>query len=308
MLKSIVPPSGVYLMALDIRLVKICCRRRGSPMMSSWTTSLRWTCNVCFFCFKSGCSVKRTFSTSSARLNSLSLTESLPLSILDMSSTSLMRSSNRLDDLVILFRHSNMLSALCTFALAISVMPTIPFMGVRISCDMLDKNSLLAWFAWFALSQASFKACVYKLSFSRASVTSLAMRSPSTFPVRSSLVRIIFCLMNIGCFPSETSLYSRSSSIFPFSNNSWKRSGAIFSRTSCRSSGTTLSSTQRWIKALKGTGDEEKCDKAAFNIPLEQRMDSIRSRLTSKENAISALETIACLYCASLSYRSLVRK
>ena len=41
MLKSIVPPSGVYLMALDIRLVKICCRRRGSPMMSSWTTSLR---------------------------------------------------------------------------------------------------------------------------------------------------------------------------------------------------------------------------------------------------------------------------
>ncbi len=36
------------------------------------------------------------------------------------------------------------------FVVAIAVIPMIAFIGVRISWDMLDKNSLLAWLAFCA--------------------------------------------------------------------------------------------------------------------------------------------------------------
>ena len=76
--------------------------------------------------------------------------DSLPLSILDMSSTSLISPSRCLLDRAIFFRQLWTCWMSSMLAVAIAVMPTMAFIGVRISWLMLERNSLLALLAWTA--------------------------------------------------------------------------------------------------------------------------------------------------------------
>ena len=59
-------------------------------------------------------------------------------------------------------------------------MPRMPFIGVRISCDMFARNSLLAWFAASAFSLATV--------FSRI-CSSMSLNASTSVPVSSPLVR-----------------------------------------------------------------------------------------------------------------------
>ncbi len=71
----------------------------------------------------------------------------LPLSILDMSSTSLISPSRCWLEREIFFRQCCTCWRFSILAVAIAVMPTMAFMGVRMSWLMLDKNSLFALLA-----------------------------------------------------------------------------------------------------------------------------------------------------------------
>ena len=68
-----------------------------------------------------------------------------------MSRTSLMRLRRCLPAIVILLRYPLTRSVSLICSLAIAVIPIIEFIGVLISWDTLDKNSLLALFARYAL-------------------------------------------------------------------------------------------------------------------------------------------------------------
>ena len=75
-----------------------------------------------------------------------------PLSILDISSTSLIRLSRCLLEVFIFSRQSLIFSGDSRLAWAIVVMPMIAFMGVRISWDMEERKLVLAAFATLAAS------------------------------------------------------------------------------------------------------------------------------------------------------------
>ena len=92
--------------------------------------------------------------TSSAKLKGSFLRESLPLSILDISSTSLIRLSKWLLESPIFFRQSNTRSRSSICVVAMAVIPKIAFIGVLISWLIFDRNWLFASLADLALSSA----------------------------------------------------------------------------------------------------------------------------------------------------------
>ena len=92
--------------------------------------------------------------TSSPKSNGSEARLILPLSILATSKTSLMSDSRKRDDKAILFRHSLSRSGLPTFMPAMAVIPMIAFIGVLMSCDIRERNSLLAWLACSAATSA----------------------------------------------------------------------------------------------------------------------------------------------------------
>ena len=77
------------------------------------------------------------------------------LSIRVMSNTSLIRFSRCVDVPSIFFKQSVTTAAFSAFCMAIAVMPIIPLMGVRMSCDILAKNFVLASDTSKALSTLS---------------------------------------------------------------------------------------------------------------------------------------------------------
>ena len=121
----------------------------------------------------------------SERLNSSSVRLIRPLSILLMSSTSLMRESRwRLDE-AIFRRESRTRSGSSAWAAASAVIPTMPFMGVRISWLIWERNCDLAAFARLASSKASLRAALARSSSVMLCVMSCVTRrnlerSPST--------------------------------------------------------------------------------------------------------------------------------
>ena len=84
----------------------------------------------------------------------------LPLSILLMSSTSLMRPSRCLLERVIFRRQFCTWAGSSMLAVAMAVMPTMAFMGVRMSWDMLERNSLLALLAFSASRRAVSRSAI----------------------------------------------------------------------------------------------------------------------------------------------------
>jgi|GEM_PF-3810089 len=64
-------------------------------------------------------------------------------------------SAMRCSDVTSIFsRQARAFSSSCAFSSAMAVMPMMPFIGVRISCDMRERNSLFAKLARRASSEA----------------------------------------------------------------------------------------------------------------------------------------------------------
>ena len=103
----------------------------------------------------------------------------LPLSIRLISRTSLIRLSRWFPDVIIFFRYSFTWSFWSMWVVASAVNPTMAFMGVRISWDILDRNVLLALFARFACKRASSSRFFCSISLR---ISSSTLWNPRTTP------------------------------------------------------------------------------------------------------------------------------
>ena len=81
---------------------------------------------------------------------------SFPLSTFDISRMSLISVSRWLPARLILCRLSRTVLLSSTFFSAMAVSPMMAFMGVRMSCDMVERKSVLAWLARSASAAATF--------------------------------------------------------------------------------------------------------------------------------------------------------
>ena len=131
-------------MALLIILTKICCIRRLSPTTASCFISGILTLSLCPFSSIPGITIVSILSISSDKLNSSSVSVIFPLSILLISSISLISPNKCLLDFVIFARQSFTFSLSLICVPAIAVIPIIAFIGVLISCDILDRNCVFA--------------------------------------------------------------------------------------------------------------------------------------------------------------------
>jgi len=161
-----VPPSGVYLIALESRFSRIFC----ILSRSTWTTASGLTASMLesrWIRFRSaeGPSAVRTARISSPAGTSCSSSTALPLSMRDISSVSLIRSISRFPDVSIFFRYSCFFAALVSFS-ASRVKPMMPLSGVRRSWDMLERNSDFAWLARSASSLVRRSSSIWRLSLS----------------------------------------------------------------------------------------------------------------------------------------------
>ena len=161
-----VPFSGVNLMALESRFSSTWFRRTLSQQTFSVLISWIDTLKVCFLARIWGCTMLTILSITSRREIWSIFIFSLPLSILLMSSTSLIRPSRCLLERAILLRQFCSCCLLSMLAVAMAVMPTMAFIGVRISWLMLERKSLLALLAFSASRCARISSCIWVLLIS----------------------------------------------------------------------------------------------------------------------------------------------
>ena len=156
------PPSGVYLVAFDKRFNNTWFRRTPSHHTFSVNILSTWISKVCFFAFTCGCIMLTMPSVTSCKEICSVVNVNLPLSILDISKTSLISPNRCLLDNVIFLRQLCTCSRSSMWAVAMAVMPTIAFMGVRISWLILAKNSLLALLDSSAVWRAFSSSCSWE--------------------------------------------------------------------------------------------------------------------------------------------------
>ena len=130
------------------------------------------TLKFCSLASAIGRIIASTEDTRSFRVNSLTVSTTFPLSILDTSSISLIRLSRCWPDAVIFFVYSLTLTGFSASLASKAVKPRTAFIGVRISCDIFDKNIVLELLAICAAcnASASLLLCI-SLSFSRSFLT-----------------------------------------------------------------------------------------------------------------------------------------
>lgn len=104
------PPSGVYFTAFDSRFSRIWLRCVSSPMRRSWRTERISAQNVWPLSRAMGAMMDSAAARESPRSNSAKVSDALPLSIFEMSSTSLMRSSRWRPEAMILPAQSRTLA------------------------------------------------------------------------------------------------------------------------------------------------------------------------------------------------------
>ena len=123
----------------------------------------------------------------SRRERGSSCNESLPLSILDISSISLISPSRCRLDTLIFFRQERTLGGLSRLLMARLVIPIIPFIGVRISWLILERNS------FFALLERSAEARARSAVFLASSSSCICCPVRRKYPrnAKSSTTRIM---------------------------------------------------------------------------------------------------------------------
>ena len=152
---EIFPPCGVYLMALETKLNNTWLRRSLSQCTKSFRTPAMSMVKSCPFAWTSAWTMSRSAWTMSASDSALSFSVILPDSMRLMSRMSLIRESRCSDDCEIVDRQSLTRSGSSMWVVASSVNPMIAFIGVRMSCDMLLRNVVLARLADCAICRAS---------------------------------------------------------------------------------------------------------------------------------------------------------
>ena len=153
-------PSLVNLMALPTRFSSTCLSRVISPRATSGTSGATSQRSSSPF---SSARTARVFSADSRLSRTSKSTDSrssLPASILEKSRISLITVSKESADTFTVSRHS-LCPRFSSVSRAKSVMPMMPFSGVRISWLILAKNSLFARLAASATSRAlCISACI----------------------------------------------------------------------------------------------------------------------------------------------------
>ena len=146
----IMPSSGVNFTAFPNRLINTWFKRTLSQQ--TFSVSISWIEILNCWCLERtwGWIILTMLSITSLRETWSIFRLILPLSIFDISNTSLISPSKCLLESMILRRQFFTWSLLSILAVAIAVMPTMAFIGVRISWLIFDKNSLLALFAFSA--------------------------------------------------------------------------------------------------------------------------------------------------------------
>ena len=146
-------PRGVNLIALPIRLVSTWRSRPGSPSSSCGTSCSISQVNSRPPTSALSARIRVVALSSDRRSNSVLSSSILPDSSLEKSRMSLMMVSRASADDFTMPRYSRC-SAVKSVSSANSVMPMMPFIGVRISWLMVARKSLLARFACSADSLA----------------------------------------------------------------------------------------------------------------------------------------------------------
>ena len=124
--------------------------RVSSPIRYSWRIPDTSTWNVCPLAFAIGWMIASTEETTSFREKRSKFSTTFPLSILETSSMSLIRLSRCWPEAMIFFVYSRTLAGFSASMESSVVNPRTAFMGVRISCDMLERNMVLEWLAIWA--------------------------------------------------------------------------------------------------------------------------------------------------------------
>ena len=150
---TVTPPSRVNLTALPSRLSSTWRSRPGSPLRVRGMPGGTMALSASPFCWALR-AIERTLAcTSSRRSNGTSSRSSLPASILEKSRMSLTMVSSASAEAFTKAMSSRCWASSVDSSTS-SVMPRMPFMGVRISWLMLARNSLLARLAAWADSTA----------------------------------------------------------------------------------------------------------------------------------------------------------
>ena len=175
----------------------------ASPTRYSCRTFLVSTSNVCCLERHWGCKMAQSPCISSASENDSEVSVILPLSILDISSTSLIKFKRCFDEISILCRQSSTLTLSSILASASFVIPTIAFIGVRISWDILERNILFDAFAFSAAATAALRFSCICCSW----VTSVAAKIYFVSPIRFTGRAVIFnhiCLSSRSLYMGNT--------------------------------------------------------------------------------------------------------
>ena len=148
-----IDPRLVNLIALPIRLISTCLKRVGSPTTKAGDSGPKVQAIARSFSCALGISTCKQSSTVWRRSKGICSRLSLPASILEKSRMSLMMSSNDKAERCTITMYSWASSAVAA-SKAKSVIPMMPFIGVRISWLMLAKKSLFARLASLAVCSA----------------------------------------------------------------------------------------------------------------------------------------------------------
>ena len=175
------PPSGVYFTAFDSRFSRIWRTRSWSAAKLRCCTFTASSVSSCPFAAVCGRMMASTSRSSVSRSQHSSCSSMAPLSILDMSSTSLIRLSRCCDEVWMVARHSSVLSQSPALSRAICVMPMMALMGVRMSWDIFAKNVLFDWFDCLAMASACCRRSRLSVSFVRSNSTYTSFSVSPTF-------------------------------------------------------------------------------------------------------------------------------
>ena len=147
--------------------------------MSSSTTSTVSICSSSCLAWISACRILRRPCRISGRLHNFSSRWIFPLSIWLISSMSLIRLSRWFPEVWIFFRYSETCSFWSICVMARFVNPTMAFIGVRMSWDIFDKNTLFALLALLAWERAASSSVFCSISLR---ISASTLRNPRTIP------------------------------------------------------------------------------------------------------------------------------
>ncbi len=186
---TVTSPASVNLMALPTRLMSTWRSRSASPTRASGTSGATRHASSSDRWWARRASICRVSPSMSRSANGLAFRSSLPASIFEKSRMSFMIRSSASAEFLTMPRNCRC-SGSSGVARTSSVMPMMPFIGVRTSWLMLARNSLLARLAASAASLALARSIVCRWTRRRSVITqtrpaiTTAARPPTIQPAR----------------------------------------------------------------------------------------------------------------------------